>query len=308
MTSTEMKTQTAELFAFREKVAAGPVPTMEQGRAGMDARFGDLPPIPGASYETVDAGGVEAEWVRPEESTTGTILYLHGGAFCVGSIRSHRRLLTSLCLAAGTRGLNVGYRLAPENPFPAGLDDAVAAYRWLIGPGGERPERVTIAGDSAGGGLALATLLSLRDAGDPLPGATLLLSPWTDLTMSGDSITAREALDPVLTPDGLRARVPLYLPDGDPAQPLVSTLFADLSGLPPMLVQVGDAEIIYDDSSRLVEKARAAGVDVEMETWPDGYHVFQLMVGTLPEADDAVAKAGAWVASQMSASTGGGHE
>lgn len=307
MTSTQMQTQKADLMAFRAAMADGPVPTMEQARAGMDARFGDLPPIDGASYEAVDAGGAEAEWVRPDQPTTGTMLYLHGGAFVVGSIRSHRRLLTSLCLAAGTQGLNVGYRLAPENPFPAGLQDALAAYRWLIGPGGERPENVVIAGDSAGGGLALATLLALRDEGDPLPGAALLLSPWTDLTMSGESIRTREADDPVLTPDGLRARVPLYLPDGDPRHPLVSTLFADLQGLPPTLVQVGEAEIIYDDSTRLVDKAREAGVAVEIETWPEAYHVFQLMVGTLPEADDAVAKAGAWIARQLTGSTTGGH-
>lgn len=302
MASEAMDAMKDQLRADRAAAAGGPAPAMADARAGMDARFAALPAVPGATCAPVIAGGVPSEWVVPERATAGgTVLYFHGGAYCVGSIVSHRRLVTALGVAAGARVLNVDYRLAPEHPFPAALDDALAAYRWLIGPAGERPEQVVIAGDSAGGGLALAALIALREAGDPLPGAAMAFSPWTDLTCSGASIQTKAADDPVLTHAGLLARVPLYLPDGDPAQPLVSPLFADLHGLPPMLLQVGEDEIIYDDSSRFVDKATAAGVAAELDPRADAYHVFQLMVGLLPEADVAVARAGAWINRQLPA-------
>jgi monoterpene epsilon-lactone hydrolase len=290
------------MFANRRAAAGAPVPTIEESRAALEARFGGLPPIEGASYAPVDLGGVTGEWTMPESPTIpGTLLYFHGGAYFMGSIATHRRLVTSLCTAAKLRGLSVAYRLAPEHPFPAAVEDALTAYRWLIGAGGEDPRRVVLAGDSAGGGLALATMAGLRDAGDALPAGAVVVSAWTDLTCSGESMRSRAEVDPFLLSDGLRSRVGLYLPEGDPRQPLASPLFADLAGLPPMLVQVGEAEILYDDSARLVETARAAGVEVDFQVWSEAFHVFPLMVGLIPEADEAVANASDWITRRLDA-------
>lgn len=280
---------------------AGVGPSPARDREAFAATLAALPEIPAGRVEAVDAGGVPAEWVHPAggEEPAGTLLYFHGGGYYQGSPVTHRRLVSALAAAAGVRALSVDYRLAPENPFPAALDDALAAYRWLTGPAGESPSRVIVSGDSAGGGLSAALLLALRDAGDALPGGAYLISPWTDLAGTGESVRSRAGVEPMLDPAGVEATARLYLPEGDLTDPRVSPLYADPAGLPPLLVHVGDLEILLDDSRRLAERARQAGVAVELEVWPDSFHVFQMMVGLVPEADEAVARAGAWMAGRL---------
>jgi len=254
-----------------------------------------------ATYQPVDAGGVPAEWIRlPGADDQKVLFYLHGGGYTIGSIVTHRKLAAHIARAAGTSGLVVDYRLAPENPFPAGLDDAVTAFEWLLAQGVEADD-VVLAGDSAGGGLALATAVRLRDEGRPSPGAIVALSPWTDLAMTGDSIVTKREVDVLirLADDGLDPEVGFYVggesSDVDAKHPLVSPLYADLAGLPRMLVQVGTDEVLLDDSTRLAARAEQAGVPVTLEVWPEMIHVFQMGAGRLPEATEAVARIGAWL-------------
>lgn len=301
MASPEMTaTKEAMLAARRAGTDAGK-PTIEEMRAGMETMLAALPPIEGASNEAVEvAVGLAAEWTIPADvDPVGTVLYLHGGGYFQGSIATHRRLVTALCLAAGSRGLSVGYRLAPEHRFPAAVEDAVAAYRWLISEGGQEPGRVVIAGDSAGGGLTFATLVALRDAGDPLPAGGFGISPWTDLASTGESLVTRKDQDPFIDPQGADETAVRYTGDADRRHPLASPLYADLSGLPPLLIHVGGAEVLYDDAARMAEAARSAGVEVEFADWPDAFHVWHMMAGLIPEADEAVAAAGAWIAKRM---------
>jgi acetyl esterase/lipase len=287
------------LFEQRKQSAPSPPLPLDEMRARTDEAFAGMPPVDGATNQQAgddEAGGVPAEWTFLDGiEPRGTILYFHGGAYRQGSIASHRRLLANLCVPTGMRGLNVGYRLAPEHPFPAALDDAVAAYRWLITAGRSEPDRVIIAGDSAGGGLALATLIALRDAGDPLPAGGFAMSPWTDLAGTSESLITRADLDPVVVVPSIMDAAKWYIGDGDPCDPLVSPLYADLSGLPPVLLHVGEAEVIYDDSTRFAEKARQSGVEVELEVWPEAFHVHHQMAGQLPEADEAISHAAAWI-------------
>jgi acetyl esterase/lipase len=244
--------------------------------------------------QPVDAGGVRAEWIwRPDSDLDRAILYLHGGGYAIGSIATHRYLMQGIGKAAGARVLGIDYRLAPENPFPAAVDDAVAAWRWMLAQGLE-PGRCAIGGDSAGGGLTLATLVALRDRGIALPGAAALLSPWTDLAGTGASVKTKAAEDPMVTDAGLEAMAQAYLGAADARDPLASPLYADHAGLPPLLIQVGSAEILLDDSTRLAERAKAAGVEVVLETWADMIHVFQAFP-TLAEAGQAIDRIGEFV-------------
>lgn len=234
----------------------------------------------------VFADGVAAEWIQVPDADWGVILYLHGGAYALGSISTHREFVARLARAAGMRGLAINYRLAPEHPFPAAMEDATAAYEWLLGIGVE-PSRIVVAGDSAGGGLALAALVALRDTGKPLPAGAVCISPWTDLTLSGASVQSKAHLDCVLDPDSLEMYARLYAGERDRTSPLISPLYADLSDLPPLLMQVGTDEILLDDATRCAAKARQAGVSVSLEVWDEMFHVFQL-VPFLPETKTAV--------------------
>lgn len=244
--------------------------------------------------QPVTAGGVEAEWVHPKEAPKERVmLYLHGGAYVMGSCNTHRALTAHIARACGMRGLLLNYRLAPEHPFPAAVEDAVAAYRWLLHNCIEA-RNIVIAGDSAGGGLALATLLSLRDAGDPLPAAAVCITPWTDLAGTGDSLKSRAKSDPRVTLQSLSLGSH-YVGHNDPCLPLISPLYADLRGLPPLLVQAGDDDMLLSDATRLAKRAKAAGVDVTMEVWDRMWHVFHLHAPQLPEARRAINAIGAFV-------------
>jgi acetyl esterase/lipase len=253
-------------------------------RAGLEQLSAMAPPYEGVSLSRVDAGGVPAEWVSvPGGDGQGVILYFHGGGYNAGSLASHRNLVSRIAVESGLKLLAADYRLAPEHPFPAAVEDAVAIYRWLLGQGGYPAGEVVFGGDSAGGGIALAALIKLKEEGDQLPRAAFCLSPWTDLAMTGDSIRSKADDDPFIEPRALDYLAGQYLQGADPKHPLASPLYADLTGLPPLLIQVGERECLLDDSLRLAEKAKAAGVDVTIDVWPEMIHVFQSFAPVAPE-------------------------
>jgi epsilon-lactone hydrolase len=286
-----------------EEIAAGPIDraierigavyrswsrdtSVAQMRSDWDAAFGGCSVE--VSCQPVSAGGVDGEWITPGNAPFDkAILYLHGGGFRVGSVSSHRELIAQIAFASGCRALGINYRLAPEHRFPAALDDALASYRWMLDRG-IKPGNIVFAGDSAGGNLVLASMLSLRDRDLPLPVAGVLMSPWTDLAAAGASYVSRAKADPIHQRQMILALANNYLGEqGDPYLPLASPLYADLKGLPPLLIQVGDRETVLDDSTRFAEKARAAGVDVELQVWDGMIHVFQMFGRELPEASQA---------------------
>ncbi|WHY88734.1 alpha/beta hydrolase [Neobacillus novalis] len=270
---------------------------LEAARNNLEALSGFTPIAPNIKVEKTTVEGVPAEWVTaPNAKEDRVLLYLHGGAYIMGSCTTHRYLASKLSQSTETRVLVPEYRLAPEHPYPAAIEDAVRAYRGIISSG-VSPEKIIIGGDSAGGGLTLATLLSLKEAGDTLPALTVLLSPWTDLEGTGDSMQTRADADPWLQPEPISATAALYIRDLDPRHPLVSPIYADLSGLPPMLVHVGNDEILLDDSVRLVDRARAAGVEVNFKIWDDMWHVFQTFA--IPEGQQAIDEIGEFVIQQL---------
>ncbi|MBL8968821.1 MAG: alpha/beta hydrolase [Spirochaetaceae bacterium] len=249
-----------------------------------------------ADREAVDSGGVPAEWVLPRsvdkaEAAGQTILFLHGGSFNSGSPAVHRPVAADVAAAARSRVLVVDYRLAPEHPYPAAPEDAMAAYRWLLAQG-TRPEDIVLLGDSAGGTLVLNLLLALRDSGSPLPAGAVCLSPCTDLALTGESWSSRAGRDVILERRKVERSVEIYLRGADPSSPLVSPLYAELGGLPPLLVQVGSEEVLLADSERLARKARAAGVAVELEIWEGMQHEWHFTAGFVPEARQALARIG----------------
>lgn len=253
---------------------------------------------PGVRIVPVDVAGLRGEWVEgPQVDRRRVLFWLHGGGYSSGSCVTHRDLAARLSLASGARVLLLDYRLAPEHPFPAAVEDAVAGYRWLI-EGGIEPADVAIGGDSAGGGLALATMVRLRERGFALPAAAVLLSPWADLAMTGPSMRTRAGVDPVGSPEVLAAAAGLYLGGADPKEPLASPLYADLRGLPSMLVQVGDHELLLSDSTRLAEAAEAVGVAVTLEVWEEMWHVWHLSAGELPEGRQAIERVGTFLRQQ----------
>lgn len=252
------------------------------------------PLAPDCSETPIDAGGVPAAWIDAPGAGGSVLVHLHGGGYVTGSIVTHREVCGRFSRASGARALLLDYRLGPEAPFPAAVDDAVAAYRWLLEQG-TAPARIAVSGDSAGGGLVVALLLALKERGLPQPAAGVCISPWVDLTGSGDSMTSRAALDPTVARDGLSVMAAQYLGGASATNPLASPLFGDLSGLPPLLIQVGSLETLFDDATRLDACARTAGVEVRFEAWDDQVHVWHMFAGMLPEGREAIEHAGAFV-------------
>lgn len=282
---------------FRDAVVgSGQAPTLEEQRAGMALLAESATPPLGVTVTETYAGGCRAYWHDPVDGAMDrVILYLHGGGYVIGSPRTHERLVGHIAAETGCRALNLDYRLAPEHPHPAAVEDATAAYRWLLAQG-YRPEHIAIAGDSAGGGLTLATLFSLRDNGLPQPAAAVPLSPWTDLEATGDSMTANAERDLIVDRDGALAMAAMFLGEaGNPRDPLASPLHGDYRGIAPLYIQVGGDEALLDDSTRVAEKAEAAGVPVRLDIFPEMQHVFQASVGNIPEASDAVQRLAAWL-------------
>jgi len=269
----------------------GPI-AEQRSRQEITARYARLPK--GTQCQPVDIHGIPAEWIEAPPAEAGVIFYLHGGAYALGSINGHREFIARLALAAHSKALAINYRLAPEHPFPAALDDALASYRWLLSQGFDT-SRIVIAGDSAGGGLAVATLVALRDAGDPLPAGAVCLSPWVDLALTSASIYQNSRLDPILDPKSLEMYAGYYAGSRELAFPLISPLYADLKGLPPLLIQIGTDEILLDEAILLADKARKAGVRVILKTWDGMFHVFQLF-SFIPETKEAVKQFAGFIA------------
>jgi len=245
-------------------------------------------------FEKVDAGGVPAEWFRRADADGGrVILFFHGGGYGLGSIDTHRDLLARAGRAARATALSVEYRLAPEHRFPAQLEDAIAAYRFLLAEG-IPPNRIVVAGDSAGGALVLSLLVKLRDDGAPLPAASVCLSPWVDLEVRGSTIDANDRYD-YISRRALTQYSKRFVDDADLRNPLAAPLYADLHGLPPLLIQVGSAETLLDDSRRIAARARDAGVDVRLRVWEDMIHVWQLFAFIAPQGSAAIEEIGAYV-------------
>ena len=277
------------------------VPTdydVAQARARFEKTAVFLGGAPDAKCEKVDAGGVPSEWVMAPGCDTGrAILYLHGGGYAIGSLNTHRRLAYDISAASAAKVLLIDYRLAPEHPFPAAIDDAAAAWRWLLQQG-FAANRLAIAGDSAGGGLTIATLVNLRDKKLGLPACAVAISPWVDLEGLGNSLTMRSAQDPMVQKDGLLWMAKMYLNGKDARTPLAAPLHADLKGLPPTLVQVGTAETLLDDAIRIAEKMHAAGVDARLAIWPNQLHVFPLFAPILSEGRDGCIEIGTFIRSK----------
>ena len=272
-----------ELIASSEDLA---LPVAER-RAAIEQGAAAVPPPDDVSFEAVEAGGVPCEWVdAPGASSERTILYLHGGAYTICSPRTHRRLTAALSRETGARVLAADYRLAPEHPFPAAVEDAVAVYGWLVERG--EPSRIAVAGDSAGGGLTVAALVAARERGLAMPAAAAVISPWADLELTGGSMTTKAGDDPMLDAARLKESADHYLAGRDPRTPLASPIYADLTGLPPLFVHVGSREVLLDDAVRLADKARADGVDVTLRIEDGMIHVWHIFAGLAPECDEGV--------------------
>jgi epsilon-lactone hydrolase len=275
--------------------AWGPQTTLPEMRKGWDGLFANVRPTVGAKTETVDSGGVKGEWISaPGAAADRAILYFHGGGYVLGSIHSHRDMCERLSRAAQARVLALDYRLAPEHPFPAAVDDARAAYRWLLKQG-LQPKRIALAGDSAGGGLTFATLLALKEHGDPMPACAVPLSPWVDLEATGDSMISKDSEDPMVHKNLVEQMAKTYVPSGDLRNPLAAPLYGDLRGLPPLLIQVGSRETLLDDAVRMADKAKKAGVEVELDVWNGQIHVWQIFASRLDEGEQAIQKIGAFI-------------
>jgi monoterpene epsilon-lactone hydrolase len=259
--------------------------TPQQQRDDFDALFADLPLGDDVTLTPRTLGAVPALDVQVEGADgDAVILYLHGGGYQIGSARTGANLAAPLSRRTGLPAVSLDYRLAPENPFPAAVDDALAAYKELL----ESGRQVVIAGDSAGGGLALATMLAARREGLPLPAAAVVFSPWTDLTLSGASLDTRGDFDPLFSREHIAEYADHYLAGHDPKDELASPLLADLTGLPPLLIQVGSAEVLLDDAVQLAVRAAEQEVDVSLDVVAGAPHVYQLMVGVMDEADEAL--------------------
>ena len=270
--------------------------SVESTRRGLD-QLAAMSKIPeDITFEPVKINNVEGEWIMaPDVVKNKVLLYLHGGAFVAGSIDTHRDLISRISRAAEIKVLAINYRLAPEHPFPAGLDDCFETYKWLMSEKGYKPNNIIIGGDSAGGTLTLSVLIKLRDQNILLPAAAFCLSPATDMTGSGESYTTKAEVDPFLTPELGDLVKENYLKDVDPENPLVSPLFANLHGFPPIYIQVGTSEILLDDSKRIAQKLEEANVEVELDIWEDMVHVFAAFAQFAQEPKDAIEKIASFI-------------
>jgi len=273
-------------------------------RADIDRLCAMFKPIGPISHDRVEAGGVPAEWVIPKHTEPSrAILFIHGGSFVAGSTYSHRTLAANMAIASKARALSIDYRLAPEHPFPAAVEDTAAAYEWLLAQD-LAPSQIMVAGDSAGGNLSLALLLYLRDRQRPLPAGAVCLCPAPDLSFSGESMATNLKKDIMLNLSEERTYIEAYLKGADPRAPLASPVYADLRGLPPLFLQVGAHELLLSDVERFAEKATAAGVEVTLEVWPEMQHDWQMAAAILPEGRQAIAHAGEFVERVMGSEPG----
>jgi len=269
--------------------------TTDDDRLSYERIMSVLPMDDDIETERVGVNGTPAEWISaPESQENRVILYLHGGGYLFGSARTHRVMLAHMARASKARVLALDYRLAPEIPFPAPVEDSVSAYRWLLDQG-ISAKKMVIGGDSAGGGLAIAALVALRSVGEPMPAAGVCISAWTDMESTGQSHTTNAESDPSVSKERLLKIAKVYLAGKDPTAPLASPIHADLTGLPPLLLQVGSIEVLLDDSTLLKSRAKTAGVSVEMEVWDDMPHVWHHYAPILPEARKAIGRIGEFV-------------
>jgi epsilon-lactone hydrolase len=290
-----------EIAEIRKALAQNP-PTagsFEDRRVRWEPLFHRICPIPpGTRTAPIPSGGPLGEWVTADgvsASNPRVLFYIHGGGFTAGSAAAYRGLSSHLSAATGCRVLAVDYRWAPEAPFPAALDDCVAGYRWLVTTAASDPRNVVLAGDSAGGNLVVAMLLALKQSDDKLPAAGVRLSPIFDLALTGESVSTRAARDPMILASSLQKCSAAYRGDADPRDPLMSPLYGDLAGLPPLLLQCGSEEMLRDDSARLAAKAKAAGVDVTFEEWDEMVHVWHLFADRLSDGRRALTRIGGFV-------------
>jgi acetyl esterase/lipase len=287
------------LLAARAPEPGAPAPSVEQRRAAMDAN-GELGSLPkGCFHEPASLRVVKCERIVPEDAIAGrTLLYLHGGGYTAGSPRSHRPLVARLAEAAQAVAIAPDYRLGPEHRFPAAVEDAVAVYRALL-RGGTEPGRLIVAGDSAGGGLALALALALKAERLPQPAGFFVISPWADLTQSGASYVSKAATDPMISKAGLDEQALAYLGGLDPRDPLASPVFGDFEGVAPVLIQTGSEETLLSDSITMADVLAHARVEVRLEVWPEMIHVFHAWGGGLQAARRAIRLAGVWMGERL---------
>ena len=285
-----------EIVALRAKIASRPRPAdYRQRRRDIDQRGLDYGTAGDVSVEKISANGVAAEWTStPGAARNAAILYMHGGGYVIGSLDSHRHMVAELGRTANCLTLALDYRLAPEHPFPAPVEDAVAAYRYLLAQGFQ-PNRIALAGDSAGGGLVVAAMVAIREAGLTQPGCGWCLSPWIDMEATGGSMETKAASDPNVQRAGILDMARLYLNGADPRSPLAAPLYADLAGIAPLLIQVGAAETLLDDSVRLAQRAGAADVRVDLQVWPEMIHIWPIFFRELQAGKQALDEAGAFI-------------
>ena len=291
----------SEIEAVRALLSSKPRPVgWLERRKRLDDVGSVWPVADDVKLEAVDVSGLQGEWsIVPGSEPSRVLMFFHGGGYCSGSIVSHRRMVTEAGRAGGMRALAVAYRLAPEHPFPAAYDDVLTAWRFLRNEG-IPPARIAVGGDSAGAGLAVALIGQLRDAHEELPGCAWLVSPWTDLTMSGSTFATKDGVDPIIHKEYLNELANAYLPIGiDGKDPRVSPLYGDLTSFPPLLIQVGSAETLLDDATRFASVAGAADVRVTLEIWPRMIHAWHLWNAHLEDGRRALANAGAFIRANL---------
>jgi acetyl esterase/lipase len=293
------KEQQSQLDAILRQGGLDTAADVASVRAAFNALMAQVPAPADVLQKQMEIGGVGGiEVTIPGNESERVILYFHGGVYVIGSAATSVPLVGSLVRRTGVNAITLDYRLAPEYPYPAAVEDARAAYQGLLAQGMD-PGQIVLAGDSAGGGLAVATLLAAREAGLPMPSCAFLMSPYADLTLSGATLTERQSLDPILTEGGLRVRAPEYVAGADAADPLISPIFGDLSGLPPLLIEVGSHEILLSDALRLAARAATSDVAVTLDVTPGVPHVFQGYAGLLDEAGAALDRASDFVQAQL---------